>query len=426
MNRVNRCLPFASVQRNVATIILLVVTSAVARKDSPIDLTIVGAIKYADGLGRLPIGLTDILKDDLHINFKRTPIGDYRFEDVAQTTAEILKKAYAQAGHVALLTFPLWYKFGDMHTAVPEDSFIKIAYSMLETTAIPKKWVSILNEKFDAVAVPDIFYEAVYRNAGVNIPIFVLPHGIYIDHLLKEPMKSNANKVFTFGQTAAFNNRKNQALLLTAFHAEFRNDPNVRLKLHGCWGEKAYKESLLDLIKREGMSTVECIEKLFTEKENTEFYKSLDCFVLLSKGEGFSVTPREALALGIPCILSNNTAHKTICATGLVYGVPSNIEEKADYRFYFGNEDCGNNFACTIADARKALREVYTNYREYLARARQARPWVETYSWKSVKAKFLNLIKPKKVVLGERNVVTDDYLMTTSKKLFAKYKELQK
>lgn len=33
------------------------------------DLTIVGYMKYSDGLGRIPIGLIDILKEDISINF---------------------------------------------------------------------------------------------------------------------------------------------------------------------------------------------------------------------------------------------------------------------------------------------------------------------------------------------------------------------
>lgn len=412
---------------SIASVAIFGFCAAWANQNSSIDLTIVGAIKYADGLGRLPIGLVAILKDDLTINHRRTPIGDYRFEHIDASIAAVLKNPNQRAGNVALLTFPLWYTFGDIHTAVPEKSLIKIAYSMLETTAIPQKWVKILNEKFDAVVVPDAFYEGVYVRSGVQIPIFVLPHGIFIDHLLKEPMKkARDSKVFTFGQTAAFNCRKNQELLIDAFHAEFKNDPQVRLKLHGCWGDESYKKSLKEKVKRLNAHTIEIIEKLFSETENTQFYKSLDCFVLLSKGEGFSVTPREALALGIPCILSNNTAHTTICKTGFVCSVPSYIQEKSDYRFYFGDEDCGNCFSCTVEDARMALRDVYTNYQEYLGRAQQARPWVETYCWRNVKAKFLNLVKPKKVIRGERHCVTDEFLMTSSEKLYQKYLTLQK
>ena len=388
---------------------------------SHVDLTIVGAIKYADGLGRLPIGLAEILKDDMVINHRKTPFTDYRFEGISSEIVSVLKNGDQTAGNVALLTSPLWYTFGDIYTAVPQESLIKIAYSMLETTAIPQKWVVILNEKFDAVVVPDAFFDGVYRHSGVKIPVFVLPHGIFIDDFLKTPVTSTASEVFTFGQTAVFSSRKNQELLLEAFYQEFGADPQVRLRLHGCWSDRTYLKSLQRKITLWKAQNVELIEAVFSEQENSAFYTSLDCFVLLSKGEGFSVTPREALALGIPCVISNNTAHTTICDTGFVCSVPSLLQEKADYTFYFGNEDCGNNFCCSIEDARKALRDVYDRYSFYKEKALKARPWVSQYSWQNVKRRFLNLIKPEKILLGDHNIVTDSYLMTTSEELYKKY-----
>ena len=158
-----------------------------------------------------------------------------------------------------------------------------------------------------------------------------------------------------------------------------------------------------------------------TDKGFKELFKTFDCYVLISKGEGFSISPREALALGKPCIISNNTAHKTICNTGHVYAVPSELIEPA---IDPGVGACGNRFNCSIKDVRKALREVYTNYQEYVEKALGGREWVKDYLWENLKLRFLNLIKPKKVVLGNHNEITDDYLMTDSKKLYAKYSQL--
>ena len=72
-------------------------------------------------------------------------------------------------------------------------------------------------------------------------------------------------------------------------------------------------------IKQFKLTNVELTEGMLSREENIDFFRDIDCYVLVSKAEGFSITPREALAAGIPCILSNNTAHKTICETGLVY-----------------------------------------------------------------------------------------------------------
>ena len=86
----------------------------------------------------------------------------------------------------------------------------------------------------------------------------------------------------------------------------------------------------------------------------------------------------------------------------------------------FGRE-YGHNFNCRVDDVQKALREVYTHYDVYLKKAEIGRTWVEQYLWSNVKTKFLNLIKPHKVIMGNKNMVTDKFIMTTSEELYKKY-----
>lgn len=388
------------------------------------DLTIVGPVKWKDGLGRISIGIADTLKDKLTIN--HIPSAFWYADDVPDQMKHIFLGQDKTAGKVAILTAPLCWRSHAYADDVPNNALIKIAYSMLESTAIPQLWVSILNEKFDCVVVPDLYYVEVYRNSGVTIPIFALPHGIYCDHLLSgKTFNKKRSGVFTFGFTGQYHPRKNQDLIIEAFHGEFKNDSKVRLRLHGRpGGLKEYIRGLHKKIRQLDAQTIELLESEASDEETVEFFSSLDCYILLSRGEGFSVTPREALAMGIPCILSNNTAHKTICETGYVYGVPSNIPVLADYGNLFGKAHCGYNFNCELQDARKAMREVYNNYALYKEKAMASKAWVETFLWKNLKPKFMNLVKPSLVLLGDRNVVTDQYLMTNSQKLYKKYCQL--
>jgi len=147
-----------------------------------------------------------------------------------------------------------------------------------------------------------------------------------------------------------------------------------------------------------------------------------DCFVYPSKGEGFSVQPREAMALGIPTIITNNTAQKTICNSGLVECVDSNIEKAAYYQLW--EAIIGNNFDCTVDDLANAMLKVYENYDHYLKQSEAARAWATGYKYENLKEKYLNMVKPKKILLGDKNEITDDYLMTNSKELYEKYKAL--
>ena len=59
-------------------------------------------------------------------------------------------------------------------------------------------------------------------------------------------------------------------------------------------------------------------------------------------------------------------------------------------------EPMGFNFNCRIKDVQIALKEVYSNYQTYLAKAHQGREWVKQYCGINLKPKYLNLFKPKK------------------------------
>lgn len=397
-------------------IILIISTNLIGAFRQDYDLTIVGSLNFSGSISRLPIYIMDMLKENnLKINF--IPTSQCSLDDTSHYVKKIFYDKNKTPGKVALLTDILHYYAGNPHLKVPHYSKIKIAYSMLESSRIPPAWTKILNDKFDAVVVPDEFLIEVYQNSGVKIPIFVLPIPLILEELLNKPEKQQVNKPFVFGCSAVNWDRKNIHHLIQSFSGVYRNSKDVVLKIH----TRIYRQDndLKGLIRNLRITNVELIEKNLSWNEYVKFLESLDCYVLLSKGEGFSITPREALALGIPCILSNNTGQKTICDSGFVYPVESRKEEPAFYDVF--GLYCGNQFNCEIKDAMNALTYVYENYQEMLDKAKLGRIWVKQYLLNNLKNKYLNLIKPKKLILGDQNLITDDFLMTNSEKLYNKY-----
>jgi glycosyltransferase involved in cell wall biosynthesis len=379
------------------------------------DLTIVGYIKQADGIGRQSIGLIECLSDDLRINFVQTLTTCDR--DVSQKVLEVVNNSGGEPGSVAILEDLLWYPRRSNVRMVP-NSLIKIAHSMLEGSEIPSEWVNSLNKSFDLVLVPDPFLIDVYRNSGVTIPIFFIPLGVALEDFLALPLKESPHNPFVFGSTVSYTGRKNHEMLIKAFAQEFGNSRHIVLKLNGREGAKADK--MKRLIASLNVNNIILTNRVLTQAKYKNFMTNLDCYVNLSMGEGFSMCPREALAMGLPCVLSDNTAQSTICKTGFVCPVPSNIEVPATYDGLFG-KNIGVQYNCTIEDARAAMREVYDNYFEYLQKASDGREWVKQYLWKNLKSKYMNLFKPHVVLLGDRNEVTDTYIMTDSRALYDKY-----
>lgn len=390
------------------------------------DLTIVGFAKYNDGLGRIPIGLIDCLGNDLKINFINTRNNQNIDKEVKDEVAQIInKKQIIIQSKVTLLTDVISTQHMKNYNFLPK-SIIKIAYTMFETSSIPKEWVNIINDYFDSIVVPDCFLIKVYKNCGIKVPIFVLPIGIYIEELLKKPAKTKANKIFTFGCTSSFDKRKNHILLIKAFHEEFKNNPNVLLKINGrSYADNKEFTEAQQYIQKNKIINIKISNNSLSQAQYNNFISSLDCYMNISKGEGFSITPREALACGIPCIITNNTAQQTICNTNLVRSIKCPLIEPA-YYFEYGPKNVGFFFDCKINDIKLSLKDVYHNYQAYLNKANKARQWVKQYTWSSLKQKYLNLISPKKIILGDENLITDEYLITDSNDLFNKYKLIMK
>lgn len=399
---------------------ILFFSSSFCETEKKYDLTVVGMACYADGIGQISLELIENLKDELNINYIWS-FSSPKLTDVSDETKEILLNPDHTPGSVSILTFPLSFTEADFYKDVPP-SKIKIAYSMLECTKIPSKWVEIINQHFDVVVVPDQFLIEVYQNSGVAKPIFVIPLGMDLDDYLNEPKPEFSHKHFVFGSTLSYEPRKNHELLIKAFAKEFRKEKNVFLRINGRHRRDVFK-NLKKYVKSQKLSNITLTNDIIDNSKYKNLMKSFNCYVNISKGEGFSLCPREALALGIPCILSNNTAQKPICDTSFVRSVPSSILEPTTYTL-FENEDLGFCFNCTEKDVRKALRDVYENYKSYLRKAQRGREWVKQYLWKNLLPKYRNLVKPKNLIFGDRNEITDEYLMTNSSELYEKYLDL--
>ncbi|MBS0648192.1 MAG: glycosyltransferase [Verrucomicrobia bacterium] len=386
------------------------------------DLTVCGFVDMADGLGRQSIELIEAFQDELNVSF--LPTRAHRLADVTPALQRVVARKKKQLGKVVIFEDLLWWpqeeKYRKMASRDSKDS-IKIAYSMFEATKIPNEWVVILNNHFDAVAVPDHFLRDVYKNSGVKIPIFIVPLGLNLKPLLEQPLKQQRHSPMVFGNLGAGSDRKNQLLLVRAFAKAFGNDPNVRLRINCRGGEREVCNAITREIVQQGLTNVEFTQFSLSRAEYLKLFQEIDCLVSISKSEGFSIQPREAMALGIPVIATDNTAQRTICDSGLVRTVHSPFQELSICPW--GNA-YGYAFNCTMDSVVEALHDMHNNYESYLQKAPSARKWAEQYQYENLKALYRSLIKPKKVVLGTVDQVTELDLTTVSEELVEKYKRI--
>ncbi len=386
-------------------------------KHYPVDLTLIGIVKYADGIGRIPIGITELLHADLTI--KCLPTNIFTVKHHSQQMQKVSSSRRLMGSKVCIVSEQIYTTSSRPYLLLPP-STINISYSMIESTRIPTKWSDILNSRFDLIAVPDPSLVEVYQHSGVKIPIFELPLGIELTPFFAMKKEKKTNIPFVFGTTVSCDPRKNIPLLIKAFYAEFGADQDIVLRINSRFGDHKSCQALIDSLNTQNILFT---QKTLDQEQYVRLMSTFDCFVNISMGEGFSICPREALALGIPCILSNHTAHTTLCDTGFVRSVPCPIQQPA-FEPIYGKEQLGYFHTCAIEEVQSALRDMYEQYSDYLEKATQAKSWVRKYQWENLKDKYLNLIKPKRVVLGEQNCLRDDCLITNSLAVYNKYLKL--
>lgn len=164
----------------------------------------------------------------------------------------------------------------------------RIGYHPWESTQLKDDWVKRMN-KCDEIWTPSPLIAEWYESDGIHVPIYVYEHGVD-DIWTKKPREPDGTIRFLhIGGEAA---RKGAQLTMDAIRRAFpdRKDVSLTMKMvNAGWN-----------IEKIGKTTI--INKELPLDELVELYHSHDVFVYPSYGEGFGLTPLQAMATGMPTI----------------------------------------------------------------------------------------------------------------------------
>lgn len=194
-----------------------------------------------------------------------------------------------------------------------KEGFFSMGVTAWETSGIHRLWRDWCNG-MDAVGVPSRMNIASFAGAGVYKPVELLRYGVDECYLHpgehRDPLDDIKTPPFRFLSVFDWIYRKGYDVLIRAFGEEFSRDDGVCLVIKtGFGGSRALNETIGGEMQRlknmywKGNSPpVYLLTKEMTTEKLVSLYRSCQCFVLPSRGEGAGLPLLEAGSLGLPVI----------------------------------------------------------------------------------------------------------------------------
>lgn len=270
----------------------------------------------------------------------------------------------------------------------------KIGYTMLEVDGLPAEWVRQAN-LMDEVWVPSTFNQETFRNSGVTAPIKVVPLGINPAYFSTNIKGKKVDGKFTFLSIFEWGERKAPDILLRAFTDEFGADEPVQLlcKANNFDPSISIRAEIEKLKLKKGGGRVFVAEnQILQQYELGVLYRSADCFVLPTRGEGWGMPILEAMACGLPVIATNWSSQVDFIneSNALPLEIDGLVPAMAKCPYYEGFQWAQPSYK----HLRNLLRWVFENQEQaHEIGQRAAQDAAAHWSWHGAATQMLKLIK---------------------------------
>lgn len=241
------------------------------------------------------------------------PYGPVKGADLGGATHRDIADLPLEHDRVVVSSTPLWHD--DLRSEA--DGRLLVAYTTWETDRLPDDYVAVL-DRYDRVLVPSTFNAAVFESSGVRPPVRVVPH---IARRPSIPLPARGGDgTFVFYVIASWTTRKAILDVVSAYLAAFTADDDVRLRIH------TTPEDLVAVARAAPDAQPQSVAASFTlaralagrrrapeirlstrhlaREEVERLHADGDCFVLLSRGEGWGLGAFDAAVFANPVIVT--------------------------------------------------------------------------------------------------------------------------
>lgn len=262
-----------------------------------------------------------------------------------------------------------------------------VIMTMFETTDLPIEFQEILHE-FDMVVVPcdaNVETYSRYHDNVVKVPLGVDPQ--------RYPYTPRKAGRFTYLTQGAGWDRKGFKISIEAFR-RVRDEivggghpaPQLLIKSHP-------EAGLRDALGSEGDPDIVVVAEYLSDDDERKMLDDAHCYLAPSKGEGWGLCPHQAIAMGIPTILTDAAGHHEFAK----YAIPLRWHyEPALYDVWLGageHQACGQWWVPSADDLADRMLMVYEYYELATEEARKNAQRISHLTWENTAVHLLAAIE---------------------------------
>ena len=256
--------------------------------------------------------------------------------------------------------------------------------TMWETNWLPPEFSMYLNS-FKTILVPSLHNWELFSNYHDNVRVIPLA----VDRTVWHPKPHKPNNKFKLLCGGSEWYRKSLDVVLEVFLKMDLPDAELHIKI---------VPPYLSAPKNLNYPNVVVHDQWMTVEDEADLVRSADCFISVSRGEGFGLMPLQAISAGVPTVVSDAHGHREFSDLA-THRIPTRLvpTNKGQWK-NAGDWDEPDPEA--IAEA---IKDIYNNRDKYRKQAFKTAPETSAFNWDTSASQLLQIIKPSP------NFITPDW-----------------